>query len=36
MTAQAPDFFSNPSVIADSRSYFDLMRLQAPVLREGF
>lgn len=36
MTVQAPDFFSDPSVIADSRSYFDLMRSQAPILREGF
>lgn len=32
----APDFFSDAGVIADSRSYFDLMRSQAPVLREAY
>lgn len=36
MTVSAPDFFSDPGVIADSRSYFDLMRGQAPVLREDY
>lgn len=36
MTALAPDFFSDPGIIADSRSYFDLMRSQGPILREGY
>lgn len=36
MTITAPDFFSDPAVIADSRSYFDLMRSQGAIRREGF
>jgi len=36
MTFSASDFFSDPGVIADPRSYFDLMRSQGPILREGF
>lgn len=36
MTISAPDFFSDPGVIADSRSYFDLMRSHGPILREDY
>jgi cytochrome P450 len=36
MTVSVPDFFSDPAVIADSRSYFDLLRSQAPILREDY
>lgn len=36
MTATVPDFFSDLDVIADSRSYFDLMRSAAPVMREPY
>ncbi len=36
MTATVPDFFSDLDVIADSRSYFDLMRSTAPVMREPY
>ncbi len=36
MTVFVPDFFSDPTVIADSRSYFDLVRSQAPIFREGY
>ncbi|RZI75917.1 MAG: cytochrome P450 [Pseudomonas sp.] len=36
MTVSVPDFFSDPTVIADSRSYFDLVRSQAPILREAY
>lgn len=36
MTSQIPDFFSDPGVIADSRSYFELMRARGPVAREAF
>lgn len=34
MANQEPDFFSDPTVIADPRSYFDLVRAQGPVHRE--
>lgn len=36
MTEQVPDFFSNLDVIADSRSYFELMRSAGPVTREPY
>lgn len=36
MITSAPDFFSDPDVIADSRSYFDLMRSQGPIKREVY
>lgn len=36
MAVSFPDFFSDPNVIADSRSYFDLMRSHGPIRREGF
>jgi len=36
MTATIPDFFSDLDVIADSRSYFDLMRSSAPIIREPY
>ena len=35
MTAQ-PDFYSDPQVIADPRSYFERMRAEAPISREAF
>ncbi|MEO6716912.1 MAG: cytochrome P450 [Novosphingobium sp.] len=35
MTAQ-PDFYSDPDVIADPRSYFEAMRAQAPIVKEPF
>jgi cytochrome P450 len=34
MTQVEPDFFSDPQVIADPRSYFDLARAKGPVHRE--
>jgi cytochrome P450 len=34
MTETIPDFFSDPSVIADSRGYFDLMRSIGPIVRD--
>lgn len=30
------DFFSDPSIIQDSRKYFDAMRAQGPIVRETF
>ena len=36
MTAAIPDFFNDPGVIADPRSYFELMRGQGPVIREPY
>ncbi|HEX7930352.1 MAG TPA: cytochrome P450, partial [Sphingomicrobium sp.] len=36
MTVSVPDFFSDPGIIADSRSYFDLMRSRGPIQREDF
>jgi hypothetical protein len=36
MTQHLPDFFSDLNVIADSRSYFDLMRQTGPVVREPY
>ena len=36
MTDQVPDFFSDLEVIADSRSYFDLMRASGPIMREPY
>ena len=30
------DFYSDPSIIADSRSYFDAMRAKGPIVREPF
>ena len=36
MTSPVPDFFSDPGVIADSRSYFELMRGRGPVTPEAF
>ncbi len=30
------DFYSDSSIIADSRSYFDAMRAQGPIVREPF
>jgi cytochrome P450 len=36
MTATVPDFFSDLGVIADSRSYFELMRSSGPVTREPY
>lgn len=36
MTATVPDFFSDLDVIADSRSYFELMRSSGPVVREPY
>ncbi|GGC16330.1 cytochrome P450 [Novosphingobium endophyticum] len=36
MTSPTPDFFSDPGVIADSRSYFELMRARGPVTPEAF
>lgn len=30
------DFFSDPSIIRDSRKYFDAMRAQGPIVRETF
>ncbi len=30
------DFFSDPSIIQDSRSYFDEMRAKGPIVREHF
>jgi len=36
MTANIPDFFSDLDVIADSRSYFDLMRATGRVVREPY
>lgn len=36
MTPSMPDFFSDSGVVADSRSYFELMRAEGPVAREGY
>jgi cytochrome P450 len=36
MTRQVPDFFSDPAIIADSRSYFELMRQKGPVAWETY
>src|SRR4051794_39610878 len=36
MAKTIPDFFSDPSVIEDSRGYFDLVRSIGPVVREPF
>lgn len=36
VTETVPDFFSDPDVILDSRSYFDLMRATGPVVREPY
>jgi cytochrome P450 len=36
MTDTEPDFFSDPAVIADPRSYFDRMRSKCPVAREPY
>jgi cytochrome P450 len=36
MTETVPDFFSDLDVIADSRSYFDLMRSTGPAVREPY
>ena len=30
------DFYSDPAIIADSRSYFDAMRAKGPIVREPF
>jgi cytochrome P450 len=34
--SSVPDFFSDPGVTKDSRSYFEMMRSRAPVLRESY
>lgn len=36
MAVSAPDFFKDVAVIADSRSYFDLLRSEAPIVRESY
>lgn len=36
MTEQLPDFFSDLSIIENSRGYFDLMRSTGPVTREPY
>jgi len=36
MTEKLPDFFSDPAVIADPRSYFDRMRAECPVAKETY
>jgi cytochrome P450 len=36
MNEALPDFFSDPSVIADPRAYFDQMRARCPVARESY
>lgn len=36
MSNQEPDFFSDPAVIADPKTYFDRMRAKCPVLKEPY
>ncbi|MDE2403102.1 MAG: cytochrome P450 [Sphingomonadales bacterium] len=36
MAGNEPDFFSDPEVLQDPKSYFDRMRAQCPVLREPY
>ena len=36
MTEKLPDFFSDPEVIANPRSYFDRIRSKCPVARETY
>lgn len=36
MSEQEPDFFSDPGVIQDPKSYFDRMRAKCPVAREPY
>jgi len=36
MTETLPDFFSDPGIIADPRSYFERMRSKCPVAREPY
>ncbi len=31
-----PDFFSDPAVLADPKSYFDRLRSRCPVMKENY